>query len=83
MIDISPTDEEVYDFMEEIVGDFPLQEGLTLSKADRLKVVVILRKGTSKQTANLRKLSRGLNMFAAGGKDLSDDEIRRMIAVYA
>ena len=69
--------------MDEIVEDFPLQEGLTLTKAERRKVVQLLRTSTSKQTANLRKLSRGLNMYAAGGKDISEDELRRMITMYA
>ena len=83
MIDINPTDEEVYDFMDEIVEEFPLQDGLSLNAAKRHKVVQILRTGTSKQTANLRKLSRGLNMYAAGGENLSDEELRRMISMYA
>ena len=83
MIDINPTDEEVYDYMEEICDKVPLQSGLSLSHDERLKVIKILREGTSKQTANLRKLSRGLNMYAAGGANLKEEELVRMISMYA
>ena len=83
MIDINPTDDEVYEFMEQICDKVPLQSGLSLSNKDRLKVIKILREGKSKQTANLRKLSRGLNMYAAGGANLNDEELIRMISTYA
>jgi len=83
MIDINPTDEEVYEFMEKICDKVPLQGGLSLSKPERLKVIGILKQGKSKQTANLRKLSRGLNMYAAGGANLSEAELVRMISTYA
>ena len=83
MIDINPTDEEVYQFMEEICDDVPLQSGLSLSHEERIKVVGLLRQGKSKQTANLRKLDRGLNMYAAGGANMSESELIRMIATYA
>lgn len=86
MISIDPTDEEVYDFMEKIAPKMDLEEGLYLSKEERLYVVSLLRKGTSKQTANLRKLKRGLNMLAGAhlaGEDISDDRLEKMISRYA
>lgn len=86
LVDVNPTDDEVYDFMDKIVGDIPLPEGLTLSAGDRKRVVSILRTGTSKQSANFRKLSRGLNMLAgaeSAGVTVSDDELKRMISMYA
>jgi len=86
LVDVNPTDAEVYDFMDKIVGDMPLGEGLTLSEQDRKRVVKILRAGTSKQTANFRKLNRGLNMLAGGEKSgvtVSDAELQRMISMYA
>lgn len=83
LIDIDPTDTEVYDYMAEICNDVPLQDGLTLSKKDRLLVVEMLRNGNSKQTANLRKLSRGLNIKAAAPAGISDSELARMISSYA
>jgi hypothetical protein len=84
LIDINPTDAEVYDFMEKIAGDIPLQDGLSMSLADRLRVVSLIRSGKSKQTANLRVLSRGLSMAAAGASHgVSDAELQRMIRTYA
>ena len=83
LIDIDPTDSEVYDYMLEICNDFPLQEGLSLPKADRILVVEMLRNGHSKQTANLRKLSRGLNIMASAPKGISESELGRMISSYA
>jgi hypothetical protein len=82
IIDINPTEVEVYDFMEKIADDIPLADGLTLSSADRKRVITLLRNGKSKQSANLRKLSRGLSMAAAGG-DISDSDLARMISTYA
>jgi len=49
-------------------------------------VVGLLRGSKSKQTANLRKLSRALNMFAGtlkAGVSISDNELTRMISTYA
>jgi len=86
IIDIDPTEEEIYDFMEKIVGDIKLEDGLNLDLKQRKKVVDLLRKGKSKQSPNLRKLSRGLNMAAgaiAAGVTVSDSELARMIETYA
>lgn len=82
LIDIDPTDEEVYDFMEKICDEIPLQEGLKLDHSGRMRVVKLLRNSKSKQSANLRKLSRGLNM-SASGLNISDAELTRMISTYA
>lgn len=86
IIDIDPTEEEIYDFMEKIVGDIKLEDGLSLDLKERKKVVDLLRKGKSKQSPNLRKLSRGLNMAAgalAAGVMVSDADLTRMIETYA
>jgi hypothetical protein len=86
IINIDPTEVEIYDFMEKIVGDMKLEDGLSLDQKARLHVVDLLRKGKSKQSANLRKLSRGLNMAAgalAAGVDVSDADLARMIESYA
>jgi hypothetical protein len=86
MIDIDPTEVEIYDFMEKIAGSIPLEEGLNLSDKDRVRVVSILRKSKSKQAASLRKLVRGLNMYAGSikaGVSVGDDELRRLIEFYA
>jgi hypothetical protein len=86
IIDIDPTEIEIYDFMDKIVGDMKLEDGLKLDQKSRLHVVDLLRKGKSKQSANLRKLSRGLNMAAgalAAGVEVADDDLKRMIETYA
>lgn len=86
IIDIDPTETEIYDFMDKIVVKMQLEGGLSLDQAGRLKVVDLLRKGKSKQSANLRKLSRGLNMAAgaiASGVTVSDSDLSRMIETYA
>jgi len=86
LIDINPTDVEVYDFMEMIVEKMPLDGDLFLDAKQRKSVVGLLRGSKSKQTANLRKLSRALNMFAGtlkAGVSISDNELTRMISTYA
>ena len=86
MIEIDPTDVEIYDFMETIVDKIKLDGDLHLDSATRKKTVDLLRKGKSKQTANLRKLSRALNMQAGSlksGVNISDGELTRMIETYA
>ena len=86
IIDIDPTEGEIYDFMDKIVGKISLEEGLTLDLTERKRVVDLLRKGKSKQSSNLRKLSRGLNMAAGAlkaGVAVADKELARMIEIYA
>lgn len=86
MIEIDPTDAEIYDFMEMIVDKIPLDGDLYLDSATRKHTVDLLRKGKSKQTANLRKLSRALNMRAGtikSGVNISDGDLTRMIETYA
>lgn len=86
VVNIDPTEMEIYDFMDKIVEKMPLEDGLSLDLKGRKHVVELLRKTTSKQAPNLRKLNRGLNMAAgaiAAGVNVSDDDLRRMIQTYA
>lgn len=86
IINIDPTEMEIYDFMEKIVDSMPLEDGLKLDSKSRKRVVDLLRKGNSKQSPNLRKLSRGLNMSAgaiAAGVSVSDTDLSRMIETYS
>lgn len=86
LIDIDPTEAEIYDFMDRIVSDITLDDGLSLDLKSRKHVVDLLRKGGSKQSANLRKLSRGLNMAAgaiAAGVSISSSDLSRLIETYA
>jgi len=86
IINIDPTEVEIYEFMDKIVGKIKLEDGLELDEKARKHVVDLLRKGKSAQSANLRKLSRGLNMSAgaiASGVEVSDSDLFRMIETYA
>lgn len=86
VVNIDPTEMEIYDFMDRIVDQMPLSEGLTLDLKSRRHVVDLLRKSGSKEPANLRKLSRGLNVAAgaiAAGVEVNDEELHRLIMRYA
>ena len=83
MIDISPTDTEIYDFMEKIADRIPLNDGLTLSLEERTNTIAILRKGTSKQEANLRKLVRALNIVAGAKAAGVKGDMNKLVALYA
>lgn len=86
IINIDPTEMEIYDFMDKIVGKMPVNEGLELDELARKEVVKILRTTTSKEAPSLRKLSRGLNV-AAGAKKAgvvaSGDQLKALIQRYA
>lgn len=86
MIEIDPTESEIYDFMESIVGKIKLDGNFEMDLNTRKSVVDMLRKGKSKQSANLRKLSRALNMMAGtikSGVSVSESDLTRMIETYA
>ena len=79
IIDISPTTEEVFQFMEKIVDNIPLEDGLRLDHESRLEVVQMLR-NNNRGEINLRKLVRGLNIRAALG---NTSDVERMLRLYA
>lgn len=86
IVNIDPTEDEIYDFMEKIVGTMELEDGLTLGLDSRKEVIKLLRAGKSQQKPNLRKLSRGLNMKAGAevaGVNISKADLARMIEMYA
>lgn len=73
VINVDPTNEEIYDFMEKIVDKIELSVNYKLSHAKRMEVVDVLRsRPLAEKEANLRSLVRGLNTRAAieaeGGK---------------
>jgi hypothetical protein len=82
MIDIDPTEDEIFDFMEKIADAIPVPDGMSLARKRRLEVIDIMRKGKSKQSANLRKLSRGFAM-AAGADAQGIKDIEKLIDLYA
>ena len=88
IVDINPTDAEIYDKMREIVGNLKLGDGFQLKMSDRLKVIDILT--TSDEPANLRKLGRALNLAGHAINDSDSDEglennpsLRRLILKHA
>jgi hypothetical protein len=86
LVDINPTEMEVYDFMGKIVGNMKLPDGMSLDLKGRNHVVELLRGSQSKQSANFRKLERGLAMYAGAvktGVNVGDKELQRMISMYA
>lgn len=83
IIDINPTEAEIYGFMEKIADNVPLQDGLSLSSKERKDVISLLKKGHSKQAPSLRKLVRGFNLAAAAKGSISEDQLVRMIKAYA
>jgi len=86
IININPTEDEIYEFMGDIVEKMELEDGLSLDLESRKSVIGLLRSGKSKQQPNLRKLSRGLNMLAgsqAAGVNISKADLARMIESYA
>lgn len=76
LIDINPTEEEVWDYLEKIIEFIPIEAGLTLDKKERLEVIELLR-GQQKagDPANLRKAVRGLNVRAAFGHEAGWEDV--------
>ena len=85
VINIDPTNEEIYDFMDKIADKINLDVNYPLSKRDRMEVVDILRaRKIGDKTANLRSLVRGLNTRAgvelSGG---SSEEWKKFVKMFA
>lgn len=65
IINVDPTNEEIYDFMLKICTKIELDVDYTLSTEDRQEVVNVLRgRKVMEKTVNLRQLVRGLNTRA-------------------
>jgi len=69
VINVDPTDEELFQHMGEILYDIKLEDGLELSKEQRDHVLDIVKTSTSKSGVSLRKLVRALNLCASGAKN--------------
>jgi hypothetical protein len=86
VVNVDPTDMEIYDFMDKIVDSIEIEGDVNLDSKSRRHVVNLLRKTTSKQAPSLRKLSRGLSIYAgavSAGVNVSDSEMQRLIMAYA
>lgn len=66
VINVNPTDAELYDHMEKILHDIKLEDGLHLSKDQRQEVLEVVKTSKRKNDVSLRKLVRSLNLAASG-----------------
>lgn len=66
VINIDPTDEELFDHMEKILHEIKLEDGLSLSKEEREHVFEVVKTSKRKGDTSLRKLVRALNLAASG-----------------
>lgn len=85
VISIDPTNEEMYDFMIKIANYIKLDVDYTLSLAQRIEVVEILKtRKVASKTVNLRSLVRGLNTRAGvesqGGTEV---EWKKFVKTFA
>jgi len=85
VINIDPTNEEIYDYMVKICTYIKLEVDYPLDKNKRLEVVDLLRtRKIADKTANLRSLVRGLNTRAgieiSGG---SAEEWQKFVKMFA
>lgn len=85
VLNIDPTNAEIYDFMEKIAPKINLDVDYNLSNEERIEVVEILRaRKLPEKTANLRTLVRALNTRAGvemmGG---SSDEWKKFALRFA
>ncbi len=66
VINVDPTDEELYQHMAKILMDIKLEDGLELSKDQRQNVLNVVKAKKSRSPVSLRKLVRALNLAASG-----------------
>lgn len=64
IINVNPTDEEVIDYMEKILHKIPLEDGLSLTKEERIEVFHEVKNANRKHGVSIRKLVRALNIAA-------------------
>lgn len=66
VINVNPTDEELFEHMEKILYDIKLEDGLRLSNKQRDEVMEVVKTSKRKGDVSLRKLVRSLNLAASG-----------------
>jgi hypothetical protein len=71
VINIDPTDEELFDHMEKILHEIKLEDGLSLSSSEREEVFQVVKTSKRKGDTSLRKLVRALNLKASGATNWS------------
>lgn len=78
LINVDPTDEELFDHMGKILMDIRLEDGLELSQEEREHVLKIVKTGKRKGAASLRSLVRALNLAASGAPNWE-----KLVELYA
>jgi hypothetical protein len=85
VLNVDPTNEEIYDFMYKIADKIPLEVNYTLSLEERREVIEVLRsRKIAEKKANLRSLVRALNTRA--GIELQNgtkEEWTKFVKLYA
>lgn len=66
IINVDPTDDEIFKYMEKIVDKIELPDGLQLSHEDRMRALEIVKKSKRKKDISIRKLVMTMNWLASG-----------------
>ena len=78
VVNVDPTDEELFERMEQILHKIKLEDGLELSKERREEVMKVVRTSKRKGDVSLRKLVRALNLCASNAPNWE-----RLVELYA
>jgi hypothetical protein len=78
IINVNPTDEEMFDYMEKILHDIKLEGGVSLTKEERETVFEVVKNSRRKTDVSLRKLVRALNLAASGASNW-----KKLVELYA
>ena len=66
IININPSEDELFEHMGRILNKIRLEDGLFLSDEERLHVLEVVKQSKRKGEVSLRKLVRALNLAASG-----------------
>jgi hypothetical protein len=78
IINIDPTTEELFDYMQKILYDVRLEDGLSLTNKQRDEVMEVVKSSKRKGDVSIRKLVRALNLAASGAGNW-----KQLVSLYA
>lgn len=78
VINVDPTDDELFTHMGKILMDIKLEDGLQLGKPEREHVLSVVKTSKRKGDVSLRKLVRALNLAASGAPNWE-----KLVQLYA
>jgi len=78
IVNVDPTDDELFKHMEKILMDIRLEDGMSLSKEERQHVLNVVKGSKRKGDVSLRKLVRALNLAASGAPNWE-----KLVELYA